>query len=275
MQGTFVNEPIQIPVLNNDFDPDGDDFFICDFTQPLNGSVILVDGEFFTYTPNPDFIGVDTFTYTICDENGNESTATVTITIQPALATMIVNDDQYTVDANRETALYVLENDGFPNVCQIELEIVDGPDRGDVYVNVDGSIAFIPETDWTGNTSFVYRLTVCGFTDEAKVELTVRHAEYNVTIPTGFSPNGDGINDELHPKGLEFFEGQDVTARFIAFNRWGQILYTNDYALETPSLWDGSTKPGQMAVSGTYFYVLEIFTEVDQYHSVGFVELRR
>ncbi|WP_157902892.1 Ig-like domain-containing protein, partial [Streptomyces jeddahensis] len=39
-----------------------------------------------TYTPDPGFVGTDTFTYTISDGQGGQDTATVTITVTPALA---------------------------------------------------------------------------------------------------------------------------------------------------------------------------------------------
>ncbi len=37
-----------------------------------------------TYTPNPGFTGTDTFTYQVCDNNGQTATATVTVVVQPS-----------------------------------------------------------------------------------------------------------------------------------------------------------------------------------------------
>ncbi len=71
---------VTISVLDNDSEPEGESFTITDYTQPANGTVTLVDGEF-VYTPNPDFTGTDTFTYTITDEDGLSSTATVTVVV--------------------------------------------------------------------------------------------------------------------------------------------------------------------------------------------------
>jgi uncharacterized repeat protein (TIGR01451 family)/gliding motility-associated-like protein len=49
----------------------------------INGGTTVVNSVTgsFSYTPDPNFIGVDTFTYTITDSNGITSTATVTITV--------------------------------------------------------------------------------------------------------------------------------------------------------------------------------------------------
>lgn len=71
---------IDIFVLNNDSDPNGDEFGITSFTQPLNGTVLLSDG-IFTYTPANGFEGLDFFTYQICDVNGNCDIATVFVEV--------------------------------------------------------------------------------------------------------------------------------------------------------------------------------------------------
>ena len=79
---TDQNTAIDIDVMNNDSDPEGDPIQINSFTQPSQGTVTLnVDGTF-SYTPNGTFIGQDSFTYTIKDDSGAVSnTATVTIDV--------------------------------------------------------------------------------------------------------------------------------------------------------------------------------------------------
>ncbi len=55
---------------------------IQSFSQPLFGTVSLLAGSQFSYTPAADFTGTDTFSYTIFDEGNLISTATVTIAVQ-------------------------------------------------------------------------------------------------------------------------------------------------------------------------------------------------
>jgi hypothetical protein len=50
-------------------------------TPPTNGMLVLAAGGAFTYTPAPDFFGMDTFTYRVRDELDGSVTATVTITV--------------------------------------------------------------------------------------------------------------------------------------------------------------------------------------------------
>ncbi len=74
---------IDLPVLLNDSDEDGDEFYICDYSQPFNGSLSFnEENGFFTYSPDPGFIEqTDLFSYEICDDDGNESMAIVTLLI--------------------------------------------------------------------------------------------------------------------------------------------------------------------------------------------------
>jgi hypothetical protein len=76
---TSEDVDIDIHVLANDIDPDintgtdgnpypGDRLTITDYTQPANGSVVLNTDGIFTYSPNPDFNGTDSFSYTVSDE---------------------------------------------------------------------------------------------------------------------------------------------------------------------------------------------------------------
>jgi VCBS repeat-containing protein len=69
-------------VLVGDSDPDGDNLTAVLVSDPANGSVNLQSNGSFTYTPDPDFNGTDSFTYQASDGRGNVSApATVTITV--------------------------------------------------------------------------------------------------------------------------------------------------------------------------------------------------
>jgi hypothetical protein len=59
---------------------DGDELDISSVTSPLNGNVSYT-ADFVYYTPDPDYSGVDSFDYTVTDNNGGFDTATVSITV--------------------------------------------------------------------------------------------------------------------------------------------------------------------------------------------------
>ena len=76
-------------------------------------------------------------------------------------------------------------------------------------------------------------------------------AGYKLFIPTGFTPDGDGLNDYFN------VYGEDVAAaEIIIYNRWGNVIYTS---YDTESGWDGRTKLGDDYVqSGIYFYEFKL-----------------
>ena len=70
-----------------------------------------------------------------------------------------------------------------------------------------------------------------------------------IDIPSGFTPNGDGLNDFLYP--LNAFKAVDLIFRI--YNRFGQVIFeTRDWKKK----WDGRIN-GMLQPSGTYVYLLE------------------
>ena len=91
---TPAGQSVTINVLANDFDPQGGSFSISSLSNPSNGSISESSGVI-TYTPNQGFDGTDSFGYTITDDQGDEDSATVTITVNPPRPPiLLVDDDQ-------------------------------------------------------------------------------------------------------------------------------------------------------------------------------------
>ncbi len=78
--------------------------------------------------------------------------------------------------------------------------------------------------------------------------------EYELMIPDGFSPNGDGINDTFNIPNIEFLF-PDFTLEI--YNRYGNVMYKGNR--NTPD-WDGrsnqSTVIDGVAPNGVYFYIV-------------------
>ena len=86
------NNPVNIDVLDNDFDADGDNFSIDSVDNPVFGTAQIVDNQI-TYTPNNNFTGADSFQYTIKDDRGATDTAIINISPEP-----IVTFDSLVID---------------------------------------------------------------------------------------------------------------------------------------------------------------------------------
>lgn len=78
---TAQGVPIEIEVLANDTDPDGDWLSIRSATAPAHGSIEVRSDITITYTPSAGFVGTDRFEYVVGDGNGNEATGTVTVLV--------------------------------------------------------------------------------------------------------------------------------------------------------------------------------------------------
>ena len=81
---TEEDESIRIKVLDNDEDIDGtmDVTSVALVVMPKNGSVEIQSDGSLIYTPNKDFFGLDTFTYTVKDnENALSNEASVNVSV--------------------------------------------------------------------------------------------------------------------------------------------------------------------------------------------------
>ena len=97
--------------------------------------------------------------------------------------------------------------------------------------------------------------TVAGCKGEAYVRVKVYKGP-DIYVPTGFTPNGDGLNDKLVP----FPVGIKKLNYFRIFNRWGQEIFSTARLHEG---WDGTIN-GTRQASGTYVWMAEGVTEQDK-----------
>ncbi|GAA0682052.1 hypothetical protein GCM10009104_03560 [Marinobacterium maritimum] len=142
-------------------DPDGDDLTFEKASDPANGTVTVDEDGNWTYTPDPDYNGNDSFTVVVRDPAGNTDTITVSITVTPE------NDAPVLVDGNGDPLgddQSVITPEDTPVSGQLEAEDVDGdeltfskttdPANGTVTINPDGGWEYTPNPGYSGNDSF-------------------------------------------------------------------------------------------------------------------------
>jgi hypothetical protein len=181
---TVVEDVITvIDILANDtVAPEGmEPLTVVAVTQGANGTVgIALDGQTVQYTPAANFVGQDTFTYTVEDDDGNRATGTVTVTVTAVNDPPTANPDTFTVDADETTVLDVLLNDSIApdDTGMLRVTAVSTPSAGGtVTFPTDGQrIHYTPQPGFTGTETFSYVLSDgSGLVDMAIVTVNVRN----------------------------------------------------------------------------------------------------
>ena len=108
---TSEGASVEINVLSNDVDVDGDVLSVTSVTQGSNGTVVIGVGGILTYTPDANFNGADTFTYSITDGNGGQDMATVNVTVLPENDRPVALDDDAATNEDTTVSIDVLAND--------------------------------------------------------------------------------------------------------------------------------------------------------------------
>jgi len=238
---------ITIQVLDNDLPGNSPIDITCIkiIDNVANGTLSLdtATGKI-TYTPSLNYFGNDCFLYSVCDAVGFVDTAEACIKVIE-VDDVVALDDNYNSQPNRTIVIDPIKNDTIP--CDTPLlSIQTNPTFGSLVINPDNTIAFIAGPN-AEEDCFVYRVCCDNTCDTAKVCIDV---STGVTIPTGFSPNNDGINDFFEVVGIEFYEDN----RLEVFNRWGNLVYEKE---KYDNTWNGIYQENSADLAdGTYFFVL-------------------
>ncbi|MGE0242598.1 MAG: Ig-like domain-containing protein [Nitrososphaeraceae archaeon] len=157
-----VSQQIQVNVLQNDIDPDGDLLTLTNFTGPFNGTAILNQDQTITYQSDPNFNNSDVLYYRVADPTGDYDIGQLIIDIQgnadPQMI-QIPTDRLVTTTRNQPVDI------GLEATATIDRPlsflIVDAPDSGTLgdittLSNLTASIRYTPNSNFQGNDSFTY-----------------------------------------------------------------------------------------------------------------------
>lgn len=109
---TDAGYAIDINVLDNDTDVDGDSLSVDLIGTPVNGLAEDIGNGVIRYSPNSDFSGpTDTFTYQVNDNHGGTATATVVVTVDATEKVADVDGDT-DFDANDSFLLHLVQLSG-------------------------------------------------------------------------------------------------------------------------------------------------------------------
>lgn len=155
---TSEDQAINVAVLVNDSDVDGDSLRINQVTQGAHGGVAANLDNTVTYTPNPNFNGVDTFSYTIEDGHGGTAVGNVTVTVSPVNDAPVAVNDNTSTSEEVAVTISVLSNDTDVDGDALVLASVNvAPLHGTAVIS-GNSIVYTPSANFTGRDTLSYTI---------------------------------------------------------------------------------------------------------------------
>jgi hypothetical protein len=148
---------ILIPVLGNDSDADLGALQIAAVTSPSHGTASIVSGGVL-YDPVDDYIGPDSFSYTMQDGQGGQATAAVAVAVLDSTSPMTLNPDVVAATAGVAVSVPVLANDSSGGRDPLTVVGASVPaSGGSAVVSADGqTIVFTSPTSFVGTDTFTY-----------------------------------------------------------------------------------------------------------------------
>ncbi|WP_370276143.1 tandem-95 repeat protein [Roseovarius indicus] len=180
---TDEDTPLEGAVTTSDLEDDPLSHAVVE--GPAHGTVEMAPDGTFTYTPEADFAGEDSFTYQVSDGNGGTDTATVAITVAP------VNDapvaDNVFVEGEEGDGIagviIATDADGDPLTYS---PTDSGPTQGYVVLEPDGGFVYYPYEGASGFDSF-------------DVDVSDGEEVVTVTVTVGIEDSG---GEEADDRGL-------------------------------------------------------------------------
>ncbi|OED61137.1 hypothetical protein A165_16815 [Vibrio tasmaniensis ZS-17] len=133
-------------------DEDGDSLSFTKFTDPSNGSVVIDENGDWTYTPNENYNGDDSFTVEVSDGQGGTDTMTVNIGVTPINDAPVGNDISVTTDEDTPVSGSLTATDADND--QLTFSKGTEPSNGSVVVDENGNWTYTPDENYNGSDSF-------------------------------------------------------------------------------------------------------------------------
>ena len=197
---------------------------------------------------SPVFNGLQAGTYLLQVTDAGNCVFDTTIIIAPSFS--------FSIDAGPDVEIYLGESIELTGMT----DLVPGDILSDQWDSMGATLCTnCPDFEVSPleTTTFTYQLTSwsgCVKSDEVVVFVLEKGKYYMANI---FSPNGDGVNDEVR---LNASPGIEKVLQWVIFDRWGNAVFghTDFDPADTSVFWNGRTSTGDFVNPGVFPYVLEV-----------------
>jgi VCBS repeat-containing protein len=251
-------------VLTNDTDANGNALTATLLTQAEHGTVAFNTDGTFTYTPNANYNGPDSFTYKANDGSADSNVATVNLTVTPVNDAPEAVKDQYEVVSGTTlvstvagpTDVGVLQNDTDADGNQLTAVLDGNVEHGTLVLHADGSFTYTPNEGFTGVDSFTYH----AFDGSASSDITT--ATIVVDAPANVAPVSE-------KDGYLVRSGSELVATVNGPSDFGVLQNDTDAdGNKLTAVLDGNVEHGTLVLhaDGSFTYTPnEGFTGVDSF----------
>jgi hypothetical protein len=182
VMSTMQSQTVTVDVLANDISKGGHQLTIASTSSASNG-VISHDGQLLTYTPSNGFSGNDAFTYVVRDSFGDESTASVGVTIENIKP--IANDDSINSPQNTAVNIAVLANDVDAVGDNLAVASIDAASHGIASIE-ENTVVYRPNDGFAGIETLSYTI-IDAYGESAQASINI---DITNTAPIANDDNG-------------------------------------------------------------------------------------
>ena len=203
-------------------------------TAPTKGQVTVNANGSYTYTPNLNANGADSFGFFVRDDEGAQSNYTVSVSITPVNDAPTASNTAGAVneDAFRSGTLPAyFDVDGDTNITYSK---ATDPAHGSVSVSAGGGYTYTPAANYNGTDSFSYRVTDgSAASNTYTVTLTVNPvndapvgADVSTSTPEDTARNGTLPGTDIDGDPLTWSKVTDPSHGTLSVNTNGNYTYT-------------------------------------------------
>ena len=228
-------------LLDNDEVVDGARIKNFDAQTTMGGTIEDNRNGTYTYRPATDFVGEDSFSYSLCVPGDSKrcSTAEVSITVEDAGSPEAIDDSVNVLEGTSSTFSNLTDNDSMIDGASIS-SVSDVNSSGNVVLNDDGSITYIAGSNFSGEDTFTY--TLC---DNDQPEATCSTATVTVNVAETIAFNipaelkdyytnfGMSTNQEINYDFISEFTTDKHTI-ILSYGQRHDYLYDADEDLDNP-----------------------------------------
>lgn len=224
------DEVLSADVSINDVLEEGETLIYTLGNPPLNGVVLFNANGTFTYTPNENFNGADSFGYVGTDPFGAADLGVVFITVVPVNDPPVALSDAFSGLEDQVISGTVASNDSDVEPDVLTYEVVIAPTNGSVVLDASGAFVYTPFANYNGEDLFVYSATdEDGAEVEAQVFLTVLSVNDSpIAFADEFTTNEDvGISSSVADNDVDF-DGDALNFTLVLGPQNGTIQWNPD-----------------------------------------------